>query len=80
MICDSCINVIMRTTQNGGQDPVTVRVCSLDGANMSYQLKECSRKKEKEVPAPTEIRLVPPAPVLPALKEVHKDKRFKRGT
>ena len=52
MICDSCVNVIMRTFQNGGQDPYTVRVCSLDGAHMTYQLKECSRKEGKKVEEP----------------------------
>ena len=55
MLCDDCVNVIMRTTQNGTQDPVTARVCSLDGAHMTYQLKECSRKKKmvkEEVPVP----------------------------
>jgi len=36
----------MRTFQNGGQDPYTVRVCSLDGLTVTYQLKECSRKKK----------------------------------
>ena len=45
MICDSCINVIIRTFQNGGQDPYTVRVCSLDGLTVTYQLRECSREK-----------------------------------
>jgi len=48
----------MRTTQNGTQDPVTARVCSLDGAHMTYQLKECSRKEEKVVyisPTPEQI-------------------------
>jgi len=49
MICDSCVNVIMRTFQNGGQDPYTVRVCSLDGLTVTYQLRECSRMEEKVV-------------------------------
>lgn len=67
MICDSCINVIIRTFQNGGQDPYTVRVCSLDGLTVTYQLRECSRKEGKKVEEPAgyykEIRL--PEPVLP---------------
>jgi len=79
MICDSCVNVIMRTFQNGGQDPYTVRVCCLDGATLTYQLKECGRKEEKIVPViETEIRL--PEPDLPPLKEVAKSKRWKRGS
>ena len=52
MICDSCINVIIRTFQNGGQDPYTVRVCSLDGLTVTYQLRECSRKEGKKVEEP----------------------------
>ena len=76
MLCDDCINVIMRTTQNGTQDPVTARVCSLDGAHMTYQLKECSRKEEKVVPV---VEKVVEA-VLPPLKEVSNSKRWKRGT
>ena len=52
MICDSCVNVIIRTFQNGGQDPYTVRVCCLDGATLTYQLKECGRKEGKKVEEP----------------------------
>ena len=52
MICDSCVNVIMRTFQNGGQDPYTVRVCSLDGLTVTYQLRECSGKEGKKVEEP----------------------------
>jgi len=54
-------------------------VCCLDGATLTYQLKECGRKEEKIVPViETEIRL--PEPDLPPLKEVAKSKRWKRGS
>ena len=59
MICDTCINVIIRTFQNGaGQDPYKVRVCSLDGLTVTHQLVECNRRpKEEATVVETEIRL-----------------------
>ena len=90
MICDSCVNVIMRTFQNGGQDPYTVRVCSLDGLTVTYQLRECSRKEMVavvQVDIPTEIRIPEPViepTMLPPLPEVAKKRGNpnwrKRGT
>lgn len=90
MICDDCMNVIMRVTQNGKQDPVTARICQLDGANMAYQLKECSRFEKKEVPIPDYASidvLKKDSPIMPMdefanppVKKIANTRRFKRGT
>ena len=86
MICDSCINVIIRTFQNGGQDPYTVRVCSLDGLTVTYQLRECSRKEGKKVEEPAgyykEILIAEQNAkdaMLPPLQEVAKYKGWPKG-
>ena len=56
MICDTCINVVMKTYRNGTQDPYTVRICCLDCSTSNPQLRECSRFVElvKEEPLQSE--------------------------
>ena len=77
MICDDCTHVILRTIQNGTQDPVTTRICDLDGATTTYQLKECSRKETRIIPIIEKVQELHELtdPVLPSLPEVAK----KRG-